>query len=297
MYCTLQLQIRQPKSNDVLEQSVTATLYIVATPIGNLGDISQRAIDTLKQVDLVAAEDTRHSRPLLQQFGITTSLCAYHEHNEQEQTSKLIEKLQAGESIALISDAGTPLINDPGYKLVAAAHDQQIPVVPIPGASAVIAALSASGLATVRFTYEGYLPAKSEARKKCLAEQLHEARTMVFYETPHRIQDAIKDIQTVFGDERRITVARELTKQYEQIVRDSISNIAKQLNDETIKAKGEFVIIIEGAEAVAVDDAEALRIQSILAETMSTKDAAALTARITGRKKNEIYKLAVNSET
>jgi 16S rRNA (cytidine1402-2'-O)-methyltransferase len=279
----------------VQERFLSGLLYIVATPIGNLGDISERAIEILKQVDLIAAEDTRHSKTLLERFLIKTKICAYHDHNEEKVTPQLIQQMQGGESIALISDAGTPLINDPGYKLVVAAYDNNIQVVPIPGASAIITALSASGLPTNRFTYEGYLPAKSEARKKCLQELMSESRTMVFYEAPHRIVESIKVMKEIFGDDRRVTIARELTKQFEQIVRDKLSVINEKLESEAIKIKGEFVIIVEGAQETTVSDAEVLRINQILSEKLPPKDAAGLTAKITGKKKNEVYQLALKS--
>lgn len=269
-------------------------LYIVATPIGNLGDISERAIEILKQVDLIAAEDTRHSKKLLDRFLIATKIKAYHEHNETQFTETLIQQIIDGESIALISDAGTPLINDPGYKLVAAAHDKDIKVVPIPGPSAIITGLSASGLPTSKFIFEGYLPAKKEARKKCLQELVSEPRTIVFYEAPHRIGESIQAMYDVFGAERRITLARELTKQFEQIERDKLGVIKDKLEHDVIKNKGEFVVIIEGAEGISVSDAEALRINKLLSEKLPPKDAAALTAKITGKKKNEIYRLSLD---
>jgi len=274
---------------------LAGNLYIVATPIGNLGDISERAVEILKQVDLIAAEDTRHSKTLLDRFAISTKVRAYHEHNEDQLTSQLIQKLMGGESIALISDAGTPLINDPGYKLVAAAHDNGIQVVPIPGPSAIITALSASGLPTSKFIFEGYLPVKSEARKKCLLELMSESRTLIFYEAPHRILETMQAMQDVFGSERRVTIGRELTKQFEQIVRDSVSEINAKLENGEIKIKGEFVVILEGAQEVSVADTEALRINQILSEKLSPKDAAGLTAKITGKKKNEVYKLTLES--
>ena len=274
---------------------MAGNLYIVATPIGNLGDISERAVEILKQVDLIAAEDTRHSKTLLDRFAISTKVRAYHEHNEDQLTSQLIQKLMGGESIALISDAGTPLINDPGYKLVAAAHDNGIQVVPIPGPSAIITALSASGLPTNKFIFEGYLPVKSEARKKCLLELMSELRTLIFYEAPHRILETMQAMQDVFGSERRVTIGRELTKQFEQIVRDSVSEINAKLENGEIKIKGEFVVILEGAQEVSVADTEALRINQILSEKLSPKDAAGLTAKITGKKKNEVYKLTLES--
>lgn len=272
---------------------MSGTLYIVATPIGNLGDMSPRAIETLKSVTLIAAEDTRHSKPLLQHFGINTATCAYHEHNEAQQTRKLIEKLQNDESIALISDAGTPLINDPGFYLVAEALQHAISVIPIPGPSAVVTALSIAGLPTDRFVYEGYLPAKSGARKKKLDQIKNEARTLVFYETPHRIKEAIQDIAAVLGDKRRMTLARELTKQFEQIVQGDVSTIMQQLDDDTIKQKGEFVIVVEGQAAQIIEDAEIIRIYELLTEKMSAKDAVALTAKITGKNKNAVYEISL----
>ncbi|MGB1799370.1 MAG: 16S rRNA (cytidine(1402)-2'-O)-methyltransferase [Gammaproteobacteria bacterium] len=270
-------------------------MYIVATPIGNLGDISERAVEVLKQADLIAAEDTRHSKTLLERFGIKTKVTAYHEHNEEKVTQQLIQQIQNGDSIALISDAGTPLINDPGYNLVVSAHDNKIQVVPIPGPSAIITALSASGLPTNKFIYEGYLPAKSEARKTRLNELKNESRTLVFYEAPHRIIESLKIMQEVFAAERRVTIARELTKQFEQIVRAPLNEINEKLASEEIKHKGEFVVIVEGAKELAISDEEVLRINQILSEKLSPKDAAGLTAKITGKKKNDVYKLALDS--
>ena len=272
------------------------TLYIVATPIGNLGDISQRAIDILKQVDLIAAEDTRHSKILLNHFAISTNVSAYHEHNEKQVTEKLIQELINGKSIALISDAGTPLINDPGYKLVTAAHDKLVKVVPIPGVSAVITALSVSGLSVNRFSFEGYLPAKVEARRKHLQSIANETRTLVFYEAPHRIVEVIKEMQEIFGDERRVTIARELTKQFEQVVRDKLSVIGEKLKDGTIKIKGEFVVIVEGVTENRMDKAEVLRINKILSGKLSPSDAASLTAKISGRRKNEVYQMVLDQD-
>jgi len=281
--------------NSVQERILSGSLYIVATPIGNLTDISERAIEVLKQSDLIAAEDTRHSKTLLERFGIKTKVKAYHEHNEAQLTSQLIQQISDGESIALISDAGTPLINDPGYKLVTAAHDNGIKVIPIPGPSAVITALSVSGLPTSKFIFEGYLPAKTEARKKCLQQLISESRTLIFYEAPHRIRESIQDMHDVFGSRRRVTIARELTKQYEQIVRDSLSIVNEKLISEEIKIKGEFVVIVEGAQETSVSDAEVLRINQILSEKLPPKDAAGLTSRITGKKKNEVYQMVLES--
>ena len=271
-------------------------LYIVATPIGNLADISEHAIETLKQVDLIAAEDTRHSKTLLNRNTINTNVCAYHEHNESQTTPKLIQQIIDGLDLALISDAGTPLINDPGYKLINAAYDNNIQVIPVPGPSAVITALCASGLPTNRFVFEGYLPAKTEARKKYLEHCSLEQRTLVFYEAPHRILDVIKDMCDVFGIKRRVSIARELTKQFEQIVRAELGQIVTKLEAEEIKIKGEFVIVVEGILQQQTDDTEALRIHQILARELPPKKAAELTAKITGKKKNAVYQLTINIE-
>lgn len=275
---------------------MNGTLYIVATPIGNLGDMSPRAVEILKSVDLIAAEDTRHSRPLLQHFAINTPMYAYHEHNEIEQTVKLIERLNNGESIAIISDAGTPLINDPGYRLVAAAHEHNITVSPVPGSSAVITALSVAGLPTDRFVYEGYLVAKSGSRKKQLEQLQQESRTIVFYETPHRIKEALDHIAEVFGNDRQMTIARELTKQFEQIVHGDVESIRQLLADGIIKPKGEFVIVIDGIKDITVEEAEVIRIYKILSGKLSSKDAVVLTAEITGMKKNAVYELSLGYE-
>ena len=273
------------------------SLYIVATPIGNLNDISARAITTLRNMDFIAAEDTRYSSRLLKHFLITTPMQAYHEHNIQQMTAQIIEQLQQGKRIALISDAGTPLINDPGYKLVSAAHDNHIDVIPVPGACAAIVALSASGLVTDQFIYQGYLPAKQETRKKMLIKCQYETKTMIFYETPHRIKASIEDMCEILGEWRFACIARELTKQYEQIVRANLATLLKQIGDETIKIKGEFVVIVEGnTDDVETDDEELLRIHQILSKKLSLKDAAALTAKITDSKKNEVYKLALENQ-
>ncbi len=270
---------------------MAGSLYIVATPIGNLDDITKRAVNILKQVELIAAEDTRHSRKLLNHLVIENKIIAYHEHNEEKLTGQLIKKLVDGKSIALISDAGTPLISDPGYKLVSAAHEENITVVPVPGSSAVIAGLTASGLSCDKFVFHGYLPAKPLARRKYLKTLVLESKTLVFYEAPHRILDLIKEMYLVFGELRHVAIARELTKKHEEIVRDTLSNIKFKIENNEIKNKGEFVVIVEGNKDNLIKDSEILRINKILTETVSSKDAVLLTAKITKRKKNEIYKL------
>jgi len=270
---------------------LSGSLYIVATPIGNLDDITKRAINILEQVDLIAAEDTRHSRKLLNHLGINNNIIAYFEHNEEKLTTNLIEKLIGGMSIALISDAGTPLISDPGHKLVSAAYNADISVIPIPGPSSVIAALSTSGLPCIKFIFEGYLPPKEIARRKYLKTLILEQRTLIFYETPHRILASIEDMHAIFGGHRHMTIARELTKKHEQITRDNLSNIKSKIETSEIKNKGEFVIVLEGNRDDLIKDSEILRINSILRDKISSKDAVSLTSKITGKKKNEVYKL------
>ena len=270
---------------------MAGSLYIVATPIGNLDDITKRAANILEQVGLIAAEDTRHSRKLLNHLGVNNKIIAYHEHNEEKLTGQLIGKLIDGKSIALISDAGTPLISDPGYKLVSAAHDENITVIPVPGSSAVIAGLTASGLSCDKFVFHGYLPAKPLSRRKYLKTLVLESKTLVFYEAPHRILDLIKEMYSIFGELRNVTIARELTKKHEQILRGTLSGIKSKIENNEIKNKGEFVVILEGNKSNSTKDSEILRINKILTEIVSSKDAVLLTAKITKRKKNEIYKL------
>ena len=271
-------------------------LYIVATPIGNLGDITKRAIEILQQVDMIAAEDTRRSKILLEHFAISSEIIAYHEHNENKLTPKLIKYLDSGKSIALISDAGTPLINDPGYKLVISAHDKDIKVIPIPGVSAVITGLSVSGISCNKFIFEGYLPSKTISRKKYLKTLITESRTLVFYEAPHRISELIDDMCIIFGSSRRIAIARELTKKHEQILQGTLSSIKLKIETGEIKNKGEFVVLVEGEQENLICNSEIQRINHILLEKLSPKDAIKLTAQITKKKKNDIYKLVVEND-
>lgn len=270
------------------------TLYIVATPIGNLDDITLRAINTLKQVDLIAAEDTRHSGLLLQHLGIKAKLFALHDHNEQEKSQLLIEKLKSGLSIALISDAGTPLINDPGYHLVKACRENNINVVPIPGACAAIAALSVAGLPSDRFSYEGFLPAKTKARQDYLTTLIDEPRTMIFYESTHRLLDTLHDMQTIWGSDRQIVLAKELTKTWETIVHFSIKDLIEWLEEDSNRQKGEFVLIAEGMNKTDdVIDAKAINTLKLLLNELPLKKAAAITAEIYGLKKNQLYQLGL----
>jgi len=275
----------------------SACLYIVATPIGNLSDISERAVQILKQVDLIAVEDTRHSGKLLQHSGVSTPMQALHEHNEAKKVEQLIELLAAGKSIALISDAGTPLISDPGYQLVKAAIDAGIKVSPVPGASALIAALSASGLPSDAFIFEGFLPNKSAGRLKKLEALADESRTLIFYEAPHRIIDCLEDMQQIFGAERVAVVARELTKTFETIKKDSLENLLSWIKADSNQQRGEFVLLIQGQEKAATTvNAEAERILDILLQELPLKQASQLAARITGIKKNTLYQIGLNKK-
>jgi 16S rRNA (cytidine1402-2'-O)-methyltransferase len=269
------------------------TLYVVATPIGNLDDLGARAVSVLSAVDLIAAEDTRHSMTLLRRHGIDRPLRAYHEFNEREATTDLIEQLRGGASIALISDAGTPLISDPGYRLIAAAHDAGIPVAPVPGPSAVLAALSVCGLGVDRFGFEGYLPATDQQRRARLERLAAETRTLVFYEAPHRIEKALQDLVDIFGADRRAAIARELTKHYETVRRDTLGALLAWLQADPDQRKGEFVIVVEGAAAIAADAAELKRILGILLQHLSVKDAAAVAAELSGQSRRDLYAMAL----
>ncbi|MES2998147.1 MAG: 16S rRNA (cytidine(1402)-2'-O)-methyltransferase [Pseudomonadota bacterium] len=269
-------------------------LYIVATPIGNLGDISARAIETLRSVDCIAAEDTRHARKLLNHFAINTPVLSLHEHNESERSEMLLKRLQQNKTIALISDAGTPLISDPGYILVKKIRQNKIPVIPIPGPCALIAALSASGLDCHRFIFEGFLPEKKIARQKKLKNLLHETRTLIFYEAPHRILDLIEDMLSLFGPKRTVVLARELTKIFETIHEGNPEQLKTWLSDDKNQQRGEFVVIVKGNEQVSTPSAlEVQRILALLLNELPIKQAASLAAKITHEKKNKLYAQAL----
>jgi 16S rRNA (cytidine1402-2'-O)-methyltransferase len=274
--------------------SETSALYVVATPIGNLGDMSQRAVEVLQQVDLIAAEDTRHSARLLQHFSVTTPCVALHEHNEREQSSRLLQRLANGENVAIIADAGTPLLSDPGFHLVQQARRQGIRVVPIPGPSALVAALSVSGLPTDCFKFAGFLPARSAARRQRMAELAQEPCTLVFYESPHRILESLADMITELGAEREAVLARELTKTFETVRGGQLADLQHFVEQDPHQQKGEMVLLVAGAPAREEEiDVEAERVLSILLEELPVKQAAALAARITGVKKNRLYQHAL----
>ncbi|PJK11948.1 16S rRNA (cytidine(1402)-2'-O)-methyltransferase [Lysobacteraceae bacterium NML120232] len=268
----------------------SATLYVVATPIGNMGDFSPRAVETLRQVAAICAEDTRHSRPLMQQFGIDTPLLALHEHNEEALTEKLLTRLLAGESLALISDAGTPLVSDPGFRLVRAARKAGVRVSPVPGASALIAALSVAGLPSDRFVFEGFLPAKSGARRERLQALTGEARTMIFYESAHRIRDFLHDAGEILGASRPAVLARELTKLFETVLDGSLAEIAAQVDADANQEKGEFVVLIEGiADSAEAQLAEGLRIYRALLAHLPPSTAAKIAAELSGAPRKALY--------
>ncbi len=268
------------------------TLYVVATPIGNLDDIGQRAQQVLNNVARIAAEDTRHSGILLHKLGIDRPLVSCHEHNEDQRLDSLLACLHQGQDIALIADAGTPLICDPGYLLVNACHRAGIRVVPIPGPCALITALSASGFPADRFVFEGFLPARSTARRKRMQALLQETRTMVFYEAVHRATDFLADACMVFGDERPALIARELTKLHEQLIHGTLAGLAVQLGKKPLPAKGEFVILLRGQQAIPTSEEEVLRVLGILLDQLSLRDAVSLASRISGCARNRVYRLA-----
>jgi 16S rRNA (cytidine1402-2'-O)-methyltransferase len=269
---------------------VESGLYIVATPIGNLGDISHRAVEVLRSADLIAAEDTRHSRHLLQHFAIDTPIFAYHEHSDDRAQQRILSVLGEGGTVALVSDAGTPLISDPGFKLVRQAQDEGFKVVPIPGACAAIAALSVAGLATDRFLYEGFLPAKAMQRESRLTALAQQTATLVFYEAPHRVIDALGAMVEILGANREAVLAREITKAFETIRRGTLAELQAFVAADPNQRRGEIVIVVAGSAKVeAVLDAGLERLLLQLADEMPGKRAAAIVAEFSGLRKNQLY--------
>lgn len=280
-------------------KSTMGTLYVVATPIGNLDDMSARALKVLANVALIAAEDTRHSIRLLQHFGIDTPLAACHEHNERDEGGRFITKLLAGEDVALVSDAGTPLISDPGYHLVRQARAAGVSVVPVPGACALIAALSAAGLPSDRFIFEGFLPAKAAGRRARLEQVKEEPRTLIFYEAPHRILECLEDMELVFGGERPALLARELTKTFETLKGLPLAELRAFVAGDSNQQRGECVVLVGGWSAPEGEDAisaEAQRVLDLLLAELPLKRAAALAAEITGVRKNLLYQVALEKQ-
>ncbi|TNF06213.1 MAG: 16S rRNA (cytidine(1402)-2'-O)-methyltransferase [Gammaproteobacteria bacterium] len=269
-------------------------LYVVATPIGNLGDMVPRAVEVLHAVDLIAAEDTRHSGRLLKHLGIETPMVAYHDHGEEHQSERIVQALEQGQSVALISDAGTPLISDPGYRLVRKARQSGVKVTPIPGPCALITALCASGLPSDRFSFEGFLPAKSGARQKKLSTLAEDPRTLVFYESPHRVLETLGDMSDVLGGDREAVLARELTKAFETFLAGSLEALSQMVAEDANQQRGEIVILVSGAPEVAVSESEQRRVLGVLMEELPLKQAAALAAKITGGQKNALYQLALS---
>jgi 16S rRNA (cytidine1402-2'-O)-methyltransferase len=269
-----------------------AGLYVVATPIGNLEDISYRAVRILSEVDLIAAEDTRHSRVLLTHYNISTTMLAFHEHNEAQVEGRILQRITEGGAIALISDAGTPLISDPGYRLVRAAREAGLPVYSVPGPSAITAALSVAGLPPDRFTFEGFLPTKATARKKKLQALCHETRTLVFFESSHRIGAAIADMTDIFGGQRLVAVCRELTKKFETVLRLPLAELNQQLLEDSNQSRGEFVVVVGGHEE-SEDEAlsTAHKMAVALMEFLPASQAARVAAQLNNVPRREIYRL------
>jgi 16S rRNA (cytidine1402-2'-O)-methyltransferase len=283
-------------SPDSIARAPAGTLFLVATPIGNLGDLTQRARELLAGADLLLAEDTRHTTQLLHACGIRRAVPAQslHEHNERERVPAVIARLRAGESVALVSDAGTPLVSDPGAALVAAAVEAGIPVTAVPGPCAVIAALSLSALPAERFAFEGFLPSRAVARAQVLDSLAHEAHTLVFYEAPHRLVETLAALEKAFGAQRRAAVAREMTKRFETVYRGSLGELSQRAAGDPDMQRGEIVIVVQGAaEASTAEDREADRVLRALIAELPASQASRLAAEITGRKRKELYMRAL----
>ena len=269
-------------------------LYVVATPIGNLDDLSARACTVLREVDTVLAEDTRRTRKLFDRYAIATPTRAFHEHNERAETPRILSRLLEGERLALVCDAGTPLVSDPGFVLVREARSNHVPVHCVPGPSAVTAALGVSGLPTDRFTFEGFLPARRSRRLRVLDTLAGEKRTMVFYEAPHRIADALADLCAAFGNDREAALARELTKRFESVVTGRLDDLLDRVRTGAIPARGEIVVVVRGcATGTADEDMTDSMLRAMLDEAVTVRQAAAVAARLTGRSRNVLYRRAL----
>lgn len=270
-----------------------ATLYLVATPIGNLGDMVPRAVAVLQSVDAIAVEDSRHSGKLLQHFNISKPLIPYHDHNEQDAAARILQLLQQDKRVALISDAGTPAIADPGYRLVRLAHQHGVRVESIPGPCAAMAALAGSGLPSDRFQFNGFLPAKQQARKTALEKLSADTSTLIFYEAPHRLADTVRDMAMVFGGEREICLARELTKHYETLWLTTLAELERAVDEKRVEERGEIVLVVAGAAEKIMNAGESERVLQILLTELPVKQASALAAQITGTAKRELYRRAL----
>jgi len=275
-------------------------LFVVATPIGNLDDFTPRAVEVLQEVDLIAAEDTRHSKPLMEKFGIATPLRSYHDFSSSSAAEKLLQELLDGRSIALISDAGTPLISDPGFRLVKEVREAGVEVIPIPGVSALTAALSVAGLPTDRFCFEGFLPAKTGARLNALQALVEEVRTLIFYESPHRIAEVLQDMLAVFGAQRQFFLAREMTKKFETHFYGSLAEGVEWLAKDAYNSRGEFVLAVQGCDADEIQKQllrKALPLVRDLQSDLSMKKAVALVSKLTGVRKNTLYQAVLDEQT
>jgi 16S rRNA (cytidine1402-2'-O)-methyltransferase len=283
------MNIKKPETLEDIEPSI---LYVVATPIGNLGDITQRALAVLGGVNVIAAEDTRHTRLLLEHFNLHTELVSLHEQNEERRCKSLVTRLEKGEAMALVSDAGTPLISDPGYRLVRAVHAAGLSVRAIPGASAVTAALSICGLPTNRFTFEGFLPVRAAARRSRLANLVREERTMVFFESPRRLLSTLTDMRVLFGEERQITLVREISKKFEAVLRGAVAELQEQVRLDDNLQRGELVIVVDGDHKSEPQYLiNPLELMTFLGEHLPHREASVTAARITGGRANDFYRL------
>jgi 16S rRNA (cytidine1402-2'-O)-methyltransferase len=270
-----------------------AVLYLVATPIGNLSDMVPRAVSVLQSVDAIAVEDSRHSGKLLQHFNISKPLIPYHDHNERDAAERILQLLQQNKRVALISDAGTPAIADPGYRLVRLAHQHGVRVESVPGPCAAITALAGSGLPSDRFQFNGFLPAKTQARKTALELLAQETATLIFYEAPHRLADTVRDMHEIFGGTREVCLTRELTKTYETLWLTTLAELEKGIAEKRVEERGEIVLIVAGNPATAIEDKEADRILQLLLAELPLKQASALASQITGIGKRELYQRAL----
>lgn len=285
-----------PESADTAPaQPLEAALYVVSTPIGNLGDVSLRALEILRGADIIAAEDTRHSAKLLAHFAIDTPMLAYHDHSERKMGDRILERIDNGEAVALITDAGTPLIADPGYRLVREARERGLRVVPIPGASALLAALAVAGMPTDRFAFEGFLPARAGPREKLLQDLAAEVRTMVFFEAPHRIEETIEAMCAAFGESREAMLGRELTKQFETLIGGTLGEMRARVREDANQRRGEIVLVVAGVAAGEARE-ESLRLQhtlGVLLDAVPLKQAVAMAVQLTGASRNTAYEMAL----